>query len=86
MALGSIILITVVNPYFLVIVAIIGVVSMVLRHIYLKTSKNIKRLEGISKYLTFLIFQSIKEVSFNFFSEESSFYSLKRHHQWLNHN
>lgn len=51
MALGSIILITVVNPYFLVIVAIIGVVSMILRHIYLKTSKNIKRLEGISKYL-----------------------------------
>ncbi|KAF7275844.1 hypothetical protein GWI33_011215 [Rhynchophorus ferrugineus] len=48
-ALGSIILITVVNPMFLIMVAIIGIISMVLRRIFLKTSKNVKRLEGIMR-------------------------------------
>lgn len=49
MALGSIVLITVVNPIFLVLVVILGAISMVFRHVYLKTSKNIKRLEGIMR-------------------------------------
>lgn len=49
MALGSIALITIVNPYFLIAVAVIGTISMLFRHVYLKSSKNIKRLEGISK-------------------------------------
>ncbi|CAG9767682.1 unnamed protein product [Ceutorhynchus assimilis] len=49
MSLGSIILITVVNPIFLGLVAIIGVICLVFRHVYLRTSKNIKRLEGIMR-------------------------------------
>lgn len=50
MSLGSIILITVVNPILLVVVAVLGAVCLVFRHVYLKTSKNIKRLEGTSTY------------------------------------
>lgn len=46
---GSLVLVTVVNPYFLILVAIVGVFFLILRHIFLKTSKNVKRLEGISK-------------------------------------
>ncbi|XP_066141508.1 ATP-binding cassette sub-family C member 4-like [Euwallacea fornicatus] len=49
MALGSIILITVVKPIFLGVVAVMGAISMVFRHVYLKTSKNIKRLEGVMR-------------------------------------
>ncbi|KAH1024384.1 hypothetical protein HUJ05_003874 [Dendroctonus ponderosae] len=49
MSLGSIILITIVNPIFLAVVAIIGGISMVIRHVYLKSSKNIKRLEGVMR-------------------------------------
>ncbi|KAL1501385.1 hypothetical protein ABEB36_006713 [Hypothenemus hampei] len=49
MALGSIVLITVVNPIFLIVVAIIGTISMAIRHVYLKSSKNIKRLEGLMR-------------------------------------
>lgn len=49
MSLGSIILITIVNPIFLAVVGIIGGISMVIRHVYLKSSKNIKRLEGVSE-------------------------------------
>lgn len=49
MALGSIVLITVVNPMFLIVVVVIGAISLVLRSIFLRTSKNIKRLEGIMR-------------------------------------
>ncbi|CAG9833832.1 unnamed protein product [Diabrotica balteata] len=45
---GSLTLIIVVNPYFLILVAILTIVFGIMRHIYLKSSKNIKRLEGIS--------------------------------------
>ena len=46
---GSIIVTSVVNPYFLIPLALIGVIFFKVRKIYLKTSKNIKRLEGISE-------------------------------------
>ncbi|XP_025836204.1 multidrug resistance-associated protein 4-like [Agrilus planipennis] len=46
---GSLILVAVVNPLFLIPVAIIGVIFMILRSIFLKSSKNIKRLEGITR-------------------------------------
>ncbi|XP_050309256.1 ATP-binding cassette sub-family C member 4-like [Anthonomus grandis grandis] len=49
MSVGSIILITIVNPVFLGVVAVIGSISMAFRHVYLKTSKNIKRLEGVMR-------------------------------------
>lgn len=46
---GAIILTAVVNPIALLPIVCIGFVFAAARHIYLRTSKNIKRLEGISE-------------------------------------
>ncbi|CAH0558003.1 unnamed protein product [Brassicogethes aeneus] len=46
---GSLVLVTVVNAYFLILVLFVGILFMFLRHIFLKSSKSIKRLEGIMK-------------------------------------
>ncbi|CAH1104965.1 unnamed protein product [Psylliodes chrysocephalus] len=46
---GSAVLITIVNSYFIILVAFIGVLFLFVRHIYLKSSKNIKRLEGMMR-------------------------------------
>ncbi|XP_072393688.1 ATP-binding cassette sub-family C member 4-like [Diabrotica undecimpunctata] len=46
---GSLVLIIVVNPYFLILIAVLSIVFGIMRHIYLKSSKNIKRLEGIMR-------------------------------------
>lgn len=46
---GSVVLVGIVNNYFLVLVAVISIFFLLLRYIFLKSSKNIKRLEGISK-------------------------------------
>lgn len=45
---GSLILVAIVNAYFLIPVAVIACIFMFLRIIFLKSSKNIKRLEGMS--------------------------------------
>lgn len=47
---GSILVAVVVNPFFLIPVLIMGLLFIYIRKIYLKTSKNVKRLEGIGKY------------------------------------
>lgn len=47
---GSLVLVAIVNPYFLVLIAIISVFFSLLGHVFLKSSKNIKRLEAISRY------------------------------------
>lgn len=47
--LGCLLLTVIVNPYLLIPVGIIGIFFMFLRIIYLRTSKNIKRLEGITR-------------------------------------
>ncbi|CAG9814465.1 unnamed protein product [Phaedon cochleariae] len=49
MMVGSLVLVAVINPYFLILVAAIGVVFLSFRNIYLKSSKNIKRLEGMMR-------------------------------------
>lgn len=49
---GSLVLVALVNPYFLIPVAVLGFVFYLLRIIFLRSSKNIKRLEGMSKYYT----------------------------------
>lgn len=46
---GSIIVAATVNPYFLIPVVVLGILFIFIRKIYLKTSKNIKRLEGIGE-------------------------------------
>lgn len=48
---GAILLTSVVNPLFLIPIFLIILIFFCARKIYLKTSKNIKRLEGISKFL-----------------------------------
>lgn len=47
--IGAIVVTAIVNPLFLIPVAILGVVFIYSRNIYLKTSKNIKRLEGVCR-------------------------------------
>lgn len=51
---GSLVLVAVVNPQFLILVGITGIFFLLLRHVFLRSSKNIKRLEGISKLKTTL--------------------------------
>uniref|UniRef100_A0A182P629 Uncharacterized protein n=1 Tax=Anopheles epiroticus TaxID=199890 RepID=A0A182P629_9DIPT len=46
---GTLVVTVLVNPLFLVPLAVLGVVFWFVRRIYLKTSKNIKRLEGITR-------------------------------------
>lgn len=46
---GAIIVTAIVNPMFLVPVAALGIIFTYVRRVYLKTSKNIKRIEGSSK-------------------------------------
>lgn len=49
--LGTIVVTVIVNPMFLIPLAVLGVIFIYLRKVYLKTSKNIKRLEGISEFI-----------------------------------
>ena len=46
---GSLVLTCLVNAYFLIPIIIIASIFYFIRKIYIKTSKNIKRLEGMSK-------------------------------------
>lgn len=52
---GSLILVAVVNPYLLVPLAVISLVFQGMRIIFLRSSKNIKRLEGGGKFMFFEI-------------------------------
>lgn len=49
MGVGSIVVTAVINPIFLIPIAILFMVFSFLRKYFLKTSKNLKRLEGITK-------------------------------------
>ncbi|XP_048515444.1 ATP-binding cassette sub-family C member 4-like isoform X2 [Athalia rosae] len=49
MMTGSLIVTSTVKPEFIVLIAILGVCFALLRKVYLKTSKNIKRLEGMTR-------------------------------------
>lgn len=48
---GAVILIVIINPYLLTMLGALCIVFAFMRRVYLKTSKNIKRLEGISKLI-----------------------------------
>lgn len=50
---GAIALTAIVNPIALLPILFVGFVFVGARHVYLRTSKNIKRLEGISKSMEF---------------------------------
>lgn len=62
MMCGSLIVTCIVNPLFLVPVIFIGIIFYWIRKVYLKTSKNIKRLEGIcmSAFLHLIYYLSQK--------------------------
>lgn len=47
--LGAVVLVIIVNPHFIVLLIALSIVFGFLRRVYLKTSKNVKRLEGMSK-------------------------------------
>ncbi|GBP07369.1 Probable multidrug resistance-associated protein lethal(2)03659 [Eumeta japonica] len=46
---GAVILASTVNPMFLAVVAVLACIFYFLRKVYLKSSKNIKRFEGITR-------------------------------------
>lgn len=48
--IGIIIVVGIVNPLLMIPTAVIGIFFYLLRIFYLRTSRNIKRLEGVSKY------------------------------------
>ncbi|KAF5275656.1 hypothetical protein FQA39_LY06768 [Lamprigera yunnana] len=49
MMFGSLILVTIINPYFLIPTCIIGCFFLLCRMVFLRSSKNIKRLEGMTR-------------------------------------
>lgn len=49
--LGIIIVVAIVNPWLMIPTCLIGVIFYLLRIFYLRTSRNVKRLEGVSKYI-----------------------------------
>lgn len=46
---GSVIVTAIINPIFMVPIGVMGVIFIFVRRVFLKTSKNLKRLEGNSK-------------------------------------
>lgn len=44
--ISAIIVATTVNPYFIIPVAVMGIIFIYVRRVYLRTSTNVKRLEG----------------------------------------
>lgn len=63
--LGLITVTAVVNPYFLIPILLLSILFQFIQKIYLKTSKNVKRLEGISKYIVVQIVFREMEVFFH---------------------
>lgn len=65
---GAIIVTAIVNPLFLIPVAVLGVIFIYVRKIYLKTGKNIKRLEGISKFIEYALHMNVPKIFRDIFS------------------
>ncbi|CAO1406085.1 unnamed protein product [Diamesa tonsa] len=54
MTLGSVVITSIINPLFLVPIGVLFIIFLYFRRYFLKTSKNIKRLEGITKSPAFV--------------------------------
>lgn len=82
---GSVVITAMVNPYFLLPMAVIGLIFMYIRKVYLKTSKNIKRIEGIGEiqrnYVR--ICHDLNHQFFSFFSQISSIYAFSINIKWI---
>jgi ATP-binding cassette subfamily C (CFTR/MRP) protein 4 len=57
--LGIIIVVAIVSPWLMIPTVIAGVVFYFLRIFYIRTSRNVKRLEGISKYILNCVHQKL---------------------------
>lgn len=87
---GSIIVTTIVNPWFILPIAILGLVFMGVRKVYLKTSKNIKRMDGTSKLRCLPKIRKVHPVIrsnlfFEFYSPFARLYASVCHPQWSIH-
>ncbi|XP_072393692.1 ATP-binding cassette sub-family C member 4-like [Diabrotica undecimpunctata] len=80
---GSLLLIIIVNPYFLILIAALSVVFGIMRHVYLKSSKNIKRLEGIMRSPVFTHLRATIEglTTIRAFGAQSTLMDEFDHHQ-----
>ncbi|KAI2474047.1 ATP-binding cassette sub-family C member 4 [Diabrotica virgifera virgifera] len=80
---GSLLLIVVVNPYFLILIGALSVVFGFMRHVYLKSSKNIKRLEGIMRSPVFTHLRATIEglTTIRAFGAQSTLMDEFDHHQ-----
>lgn len=72
---GAILVTIVVNPLFAVVIVVMLVFFILMRKIYLKTSKNIKRLEGMSKKNCQLILHTFNLIVRTFSFQQKAPYS-----------
>jgi ABC-type multidrug transport system fused ATPase/permease subunit len=72
--LGIIIVVAIVSPWLMIPTVIAGVVFYFLRIFYIRTSRNVKRLEGISKYILNCVHQKL---IFFFRSKKSRFFTFE---------
>lgn len=82
---GSIVIAATVNFYFLIPVLVMGILFIYVRKVYLKTAKNVKRLEGVGKYAKCVISNCLylfHRSSLNF-SKIASIYTFSSHFEWL---
>ncbi|XP_050504939.1 ATP-binding cassette sub-family C member 4-like [Diabrotica virgifera virgifera] len=80
---GSLLLIIIVNPDFLILIGALSIVFGFMRQIYLKSSKNIKRLEGIMRSPVFTHLRATIEglTTIRAFGAQSTLMDEFDHHQ-----
>lgn len=83
---GVIIVVSLVNPMFLVPTFILALIFYFLRAFYLKTSRDVKRIEGISTYMANFLPTIYGIVQFVHFSSFSDLHALRCFTEWLGYN
>lgn len=81
--LGSVIVAAVVNPYFLLPVVILLILFILIRKVYLKTSKNLKRLEGIGEKIWWIAIINVYYDQSLRYSKITCIHSFGCHFEWL---
>ena len=71
-SIGILFLIGFVNPYLLLPILVLSAIILKLQHFYLKTSRDLKRLEATSKYEFFFLILQIIDMKFYYLSIDSS--------------
>ncbi|KAG5892083.1 hypothetical protein JTB14_011985 [Gonioctena quinquepunctata] len=80
---GSFVMVVIANPYFLIIVGFLGTCFGTMRHVYLRTSKDVKRIEGITKSPVFTHLKATLEglTTVRAFGAEGTLINEFDHHQ-----